>query len=253
MTGLSPLLIGIAFGFVLERSGLGDPRKLAAQFTFADFTVLKVMLTAIVTAGVGLFWLGWAGVVDPGSVYLPSTNLLPQVVGGVIFGAGFALGGYCPGTSCVAAAAGRGDAVMLIGGMFAGTVAFAEAFPLIEPFYSATPLGPVTWYGEAGIPHGLALAGLLAAALGAFVAVQRVERRAPRARTIALLAAGALLVAAPTAAVGPGKREAPQPAAGVAVPAESTPAGADSTATGPASGAPPAARGWRSAGGCGPP
>ena len=172
-----------------------------------------------------------AGVVDPGSVYLPSTNLLPQVVGGVIFGAGFALGGYCPGTSCVAAA----------------------AFPLIEPFYSATPLGTVTWYGEAGISHGLALAGLLAAALGAFVAVQRVERRAPRARTIALLAAGALLVAAPTAAVGPGKREAPQPAAGVAVPAEATPAGADSTATGPASGAPPTAPGWRSAGGCGPP
>lgn len=229
MTGLSPLLIGIAFGFVLERSGLGDPRKLAAQFTFADFTVLKVMLTAIVTAGLGLFWLGRAGVVDPGSVYLPPTNLLPQVAGGVIFGAGFALGGYCPGTSCVAAAAGRGDALMLIGGMFAGTVAFAEAFPLIEPFYLATPLGPVTWYGEAGIPQGLALAGLLAAALGAFALVERIERRALRTRTVGLLAAGALLVAAPTAAAGLGEREAPEPAAGIPAPE------------------------WRSAGGCGAP
>lgn len=240
MTELSALPIGIAFGFVLERAGLGDPRKLAAQFTFADFTVLKVMLTAIVTAGVGLFWLGRSGAIDLATIYLPPTNLLPQVVGGVIFGAGFAIGGYCPGTSCVAAAAGRGDAAALVGGMLAGTVAFAEAFPLLEPLYSATPLGAVTWYAAAGIPQGMALALLLAGALALFLVAQRVEGRAVGRRGVAMLALGALLAGAPLAAAGDAVR--------VGVPAEHPGAVADSI--------PPVhdpAPGWRSAGGCGAP
>ena len=240
MSDLSALPIGIAFGFVLERSGLGDPRKLAAQFTFADFTVLKVMLTAIVTAGVGLFWLGWSGAIDPASIYLPPTNLLPQVVGGVIFGAGFAIGGYCPGTSCVAAAAGRGDAAALVGGLLAGTVVFAEAFPLLEPLYSATPLGAVTWYAAAGIPQGPALALLLAGALALFVTAQHAEGQAVGRRGVSMLALGAVLAGGPMAIAGrarPDEEDARvRPAAADAVPPVQGPA-----------------PGWRSAGGCGAP
>ena len=241
MSELSALPIGIAFGFVLERAGLGDPRKLAAQFTLADFTVLKVMLTAIVTAGMGLFWLGRAGTIDLASVYVPPTNLLPQVVGGVIFGAGFAIGGYCPGTSCVAAAAGRGDAAALVGGMLAGTVVFAEAFPLVEPFYSATPLGAVTWYAAAGIPQGVALALLLAGALAAFVVAQRAEGRTVGRRGMATLALGALLAGAPTAAAGSAGADKARPAVIPAAASDSVPPVRD-----------PAPE-WRSAGGCGAP
>ena len=241
MSDLSALPIGIAFGFVLERAGLGDPRKLAAQFTFADFTVLKVMLTAIVTAGVGLFWLGRAGTIDLASIYLPPTNLLPQIVGGVIFGAGFATGGYCPGTSCVAAATGRGDAAALVGGMLAGTVAFAEAFPLVEPFYWATPLGAVTWYAAAGIPQGVALALLVAGALAMFVIAQRIEGQAVGRRGVAMLAFGALLAGVPMAAAGSAGRDEGDPAERPAAVADTIPPVHDP------------APGWRSAGGCGAP
>jgi hypothetical protein len=234
------LPIGIAFGFVLERSGLGDPRKLAAQFTFADFTVLKVMLAAIVTAGLGLFWLARAGLIDPASIYVPPTNLLPQIVGGLVFGVGFALGGYCPGTSCVAAAAGRGDALALIGGLLAGTVVFAEAFPLVEPFYSATPLGAATWHSVSGTSHGWALAALVAIALAVFVAAQRAEGRTIGPLRSIGLAAGAALVGAATAFAGGSGPEATR----VVLPVTT----ADTVAPAPAP-----APGWRSAGGCGAP
>ena len=171
------LPIGIAFGAVLERAGLADPRKLAAQFTLTDLTVLKVMMTAIVTAALGLFWLGWAGMVNLGDVYVPPTFLAPQVIGGLIFGVGFVVGGYCPGTSCVAAASGRGDAVALMGGLLAGTLAFGEAFDSVHEFYHATSMGGVTWYGLAGLSHGAGVAVLVAGALAAFAVAERIERR----------------------------------------------------------------------------
>ena len=93
---LTALAIGAAFGFALERAGLGDPNKLSGQFYLRDFTVFKVMMTAIVTAMLGLFWLGRLGVVPLGALYVPETFLLPQAVGGLIFGAGFVLCGLCP-------------------------------------------------------------------------------------------------------------------------------------------------------------
>ena len=208
------LPLGVAFGVVLERAGLADPRKLAAQFTLIDLTVLKVMLTAIVTASVGLFWLARAGWVDTSAVYLPPTYLMPQLVGGMVFGVGFVVGGYCPGTSCVAAAAGRGDALALIGGMLAGTLAFAEAFRWLEPLYGATPLGPVTWYGLAGLSQGAGVALLVVGAIGAFAVAERAEPKRPFGRRRGLVAALAGSLALLTAAAGGGVRthdRAPRP------------------------------------------
>jgi len=113
--------IGFAFGFVLERAGLGSARKLAGQFYFTDFTVMKVMMTAIAVAMAGSFWLARVGVIDLANVYVPETSLAAQLAGGAIFGLGFLIAGLCPGTSCVAAASGRGDGLAVVGGMFAGT------------------------------------------------------------------------------------------------------------------------------------
>lgn len=208
------LPLGIAFGVVLERAGLADPRKLAAQFTLTDLTVLKVMMTAIVTASVGLFWLARIGWLDTAGVYLPPTHLLPQLIGGLVFGVGFVVGGYCPGTSCVAAAAGRGDALALIGGMLAGTLAFAEAFRWIRPLYDATPLGPVTWYGLAGLSQGAGVALLVVGAVSAFAVAERVERKRPLGRRRGLVVALAGSLALLTAAAGggvPARERAPQP------------------------------------------
>src|SRR5688572_1952067 len=122
------VLVGVAFGWCLERAGLGNARKLAGQFYLTDLTVLKVMFSAIVTAMLGAFWLARLGVLDLSRVYVPETYLLPQLVGGLVFGVGFAVGGLCPGTSCVAAAAGRGDGLALVLGMFAGVLGAGALF-----------------------------------------------------------------------------------------------------------------------------
>jgi len=98
------VIIGIAFGWTLERAGLGSAPKLAGQFYLTDFTVFKVMFSAIVTAMLGAFWLSRLGVLDLSRVYVPETYLLPQLAGGLLFGVGFVVACLCPGTSCVAAA-----------------------------------------------------------------------------------------------------------------------------------------------------
>jgi uncharacterized protein len=172
------LLLGLGFGWFLERGGLGNARKLAAQFYLVDFAVFKVMFTAIVTAMLGLFWLGWLGVLDVSRVYVPETYLLPQLVGGAIFGAGFVVGGLCPGTSCVAVATGRLDGLAIVVGMLGGVWLFGEAFPLLEPLYVSTPRGVMTLPAILGLPHGVVVAAVVALALGAFAGVARLERGA---------------------------------------------------------------------------
>lgn len=88
------LLIGIAFGYLLEKAGFGSAKKLVSQFYFEDFTVLKVMFTAIVVNMVGLLYLGWIGWLDLSKIYITTTYLWPQLTGGLILGVGFAVGGY---------------------------------------------------------------------------------------------------------------------------------------------------------------
>jgi uncharacterized membrane protein YedE/YeeE len=128
------ILSGFAFGFVLERAGFGSSRKLAAQFYLRDMTVLKVMFTAIITAMLGLVFLRAVGLVDMEQVYVNPTFLGPQVVGGLIFGVGFAIGGYCPGTSVVAAATGKLDALAFLGGVGGGIMVFAGVYDDIASF-----------------------------------------------------------------------------------------------------------------------
>ena len=138
------VFVGIGFGFFLERAGFGSARKLAAQFYLTDLTVFKVMFSAVVTALLGLFWLSWAGFLDLSQVYLLPSYPLPQAVGGLIFGVGFVSGGYCPGTSCVAASTGKLDGFVHIAGMSVGILLFGEMFPLLKDFYQSTSLGQVT-------------------------------------------------------------------------------------------------------------
>jgi uncharacterized protein len=170
------LTLGVAFGFALERAGLGSARKLAGQFYGRDLTVLKVMFSAIVTAALGLFWLSRLGLLDASRVYVPPTYLLPQAVGGVVFGVGLVAAGLCPGTSCVAAATGRRDGLAVVGGMLAGVLLFAEAFPLLARFYDSTPRGTLTLPTLLHVSPAVATAALVAMALGAFAGAGRSER-----------------------------------------------------------------------------
>ena len=171
------LIIGIAFGFFLERGGLGNSRKLAAQFYFTDLTVFKVMFTAIVTAMLGIFWLTWLGILDLSLVYINPTYILPQLVGGLVFGMGFVVGGLCPGTSCVALATGRVDGLFLLGGIFFGIFLFGETFDYFYDFLYSTSLGSVTLPQMFGMPHGSVVLIIVIMALLGFVGAETLEKR----------------------------------------------------------------------------
>jgi hypothetical protein len=184
------LLLGIAFGWFLERGGMGSARKLAGQFYLTDLSVLKLMFSAILTASLGLFWLSWIGLLDLSRVYVPETFVLPQLVGGVVFGVGFATGGLCPGTSCVAAATGRKDGLALMAGMLTGVFVFGEAFSAIEPFADATARGAWTLPAALGLSYGTVVGMVVAVALGAFAGAEWLERRVarPARPTVAVVA-----------------------------------------------------------------
>ena len=170
-------LIGIGFGFFLERAGFNSARKLAAQFYFTDLTVFKVMFTAIVTAMLGVFWLSRLGVMDLSLVYLTPTFLLPQLAGGFILGIGFVVGGYCPGTACVGAATGRIDAMVLFLGIFAGIFGYSELYPRISSFHNATSFGTQTLPKVTGLPYGLLVFAVVLMALGGFAGAEWVEKK----------------------------------------------------------------------------
>ena len=161
------LLLGLGFGYCLERAGFGSARKLTAVFYLWDMAVVKVMFSAIVTAMAGLFLMSAAGVMDLSEIYLEPTNLAAQGLGGLVFGAGFIVGGYCPGTSIAAIATGRKDGVAFALGMLAGVLAYAEFTPGIEAWIKAGSLGELTLPSVTGIGMGwwvLVFAAVLAAA-----------------------------------------------------------------------------------------
>lgn len=170
------LLLGIGFGWFLERGGMGSAKKLAGQFYFTDFAVFKIMFSAIVTAMLGLFWLSRLGWVDLAQVHVPETWLLPHIAGGIVFGVGFVMGGLCPGTSCVAATTGRIDGFMVVAGMASGIVGFGFAFPWIRWFYESTPRGALTLPEVFHLPHGVLVFLVVAIALGGFALAERIER-----------------------------------------------------------------------------
>lgn len=170
---ITAFAIGVAFGFALERAGLGSARKLIGQFYLTDFTVFKVMFSAIVTAMLGAFWLSRLGFVDLSRVYVPQTWLLPQLAGGLIFGIGFVVAGLCPGTSCVAAATGRGDGLAVVAGILAGV--------LVTPpraFYESTPRGALTLPEVLHVPYGAVVFAVILLALGGFAVAEKLESRA---------------------------------------------------------------------------
>ncbi|RMD64557.1 MAG: transporter, partial [Alphaproteobacteria bacterium] len=131
------LLFGLLFGLALEGAGLASARKLTAQFTLRDFAVLKVMFTAVVVAAIGLWLAEATDIIAPRSVYIPTLFLWATALGGALIGAGFVIGGYCPGTSLSAVASGRWDALVFGAGMVVGIGLFAAGFDVVEPLYRA--------------------------------------------------------------------------------------------------------------------
>ncbi len=177
---LLAVVLGVGFGFVLEASGFSSSRKLAGVFYGYDTVVLKVFFTAAITAMLGLLFFSLFGWVDLNMVYVNPTYLPSNIAGGVIMGAGFILGGFCPGTSVCGAAIGKIDALVFIGGLFIGIFIFAEGYPLWEEFYKAGFQGWPRISESLGLSNGLMALVFVLVALSMFFVGEWAEKKFPR-------------------------------------------------------------------------
>jgi rhodanese-related sulfurtransferase len=160
--------IGFAFGFVLESAGFGDARKLAAQFYFRELTVLKVMLTAIIVAMTLIFLSTALGLLDFDEVWVNPTYLWPGIVGGLIMGVGFIIGGYCPGTSLVSLATLKVDGLFFVLGVIAGVLAFGETVAYFDDFWNSSFMGRFTLPEMLGLDTGVVVFLIVLMALAMF-------------------------------------------------------------------------------------
>ena len=173
-------IIGIGFGFVLESNGFSSSRRLAGMFYGYDTTVLKVFFTAAIVGSLGLLFLGLFKWIDLSSIYINPTYLWSTLGGGVIMGAGFILGGYCPGTSFCAASIGKLDALAFISGMFIGILIFTEGYPLWEGFYNANFMGSPVISEMLGASRGFLTLLIILVALGMFWVGEWAEKKFAR-------------------------------------------------------------------------
>jgi rhodanese-related sulfurtransferase len=171
------LLLGIAFGFVLEQAGFSSSRKLAGVFYGYDFTVLRVFFTAGVTAMSGVIILGYLGWLDTDFIYINPTYLQAAILGGVIMGFGFIIGGFCPGTSVAGMAIGKIDAMVFVGGGLIGVFLYAELYPWFEGITNAGFLGNIRIFNSLGVSQGFFALALIAVAVGAFIMTTMIERK----------------------------------------------------------------------------
>jgi len=117
------LLFGVMFGFLLQKGGVAKYHILLGALLLEDFTVVKVMLTAIIVGSIGIFGLHSLRLVE---LHIKPTRYAANIIGGLVFGVGFALIGYCPGTGAAALGQGNWDAIAGIAGLMIGSYLFAE-------------------------------------------------------------------------------------------------------------------------------
>ena len=207
------LIIGFGFGYVLEIAGFGKSTKLAAQFYFREMTVLKVMFTGIIVAMVGIFLSTAVGLLDYNLIWVNPTYLYPGLLGGLIMGVGFILGGFCPGTSLVSAATGKIDGMFFVGGVFFGIFLFGETVGNFESFWNSSYYGRLTLMDVFNLPTGVIVLAVVSMAIGAFALSEWAEKgigkmdlakfgrwRYAAAGALILVAVGILLIGQPNSA-----------------------------------------------------
>ena len=193
------VIIGIAFGFVLERAGFGRATKLAAQFYFRDMTVFKVMFTAIVTAMLGLVAASQLGFYDLRTLsegIASWTWIWPMLIGGLVLGAGFILSGYCPGTSIVSAASGNVDGMVTVAGVVTGTFVYTKLLqiPSFAAFHESGAKEAWFLYDLIRVPPAVIAIAIAVMAILAFIGAEKIENARPRTWRLAIPAFAALAV-----------------------------------------------------------
>ncbi|MDQ1296788.1 MAG: uncharacterized protein QG611_767 [Bacteroidota bacterium] len=174
------LLIGIGFGFSLEQAGFSSSRKLAGMFYGYDTTVLKVFFTAAIVALIGSQLLSYLGVLNLNLVFVNEYYVTASIVGGIIMGAGFIMGGFCPGTGLSALSIGKIDAMVYVAGGLTGAFLFAETYPLIQNLANGSYKGPLKINEVLGISPGLFAFFMIVAAIIMFWLAEMAEKKFAR-------------------------------------------------------------------------
>ena len=161
------LVTGILFGFLLQKGQVAKFQKIIGQFLLKDFTVVKIMATAIAVGTIGVHALFAMGAAE---IHIQTASLARVIVGGVLFGGGLAIFGLCPGTSVAACGEGRRDAMIGVLGMFVGAGIYVAAFPALQPMIKSmadfgkvtlpqfTGTAPWLWAGGLAVVIAIALA-----------------------------------------------------------------------------------------------
>ncbi len=146
------LLVGLLWGIVLSKSRVCKFEVVTSLFRFRDFTVFRVGSVVLIAGMLLIYFFKDLNVI---SLYVPKTVILPQLLGGLLFGAGIAIMGYCPGTAAVAIGEGVLDGIPAIGGMITGSVVYAEFFHdrWKDTFLKIGDLGRVTFADLLGVNH----------------------------------------------------------------------------------------------------
>ena len=174
------LAAGVIFGFLLQKGRVTKYDVIVKQFLFRDFTVVKTMVTAMIVGGVGVYALHTLGWVN---LHIKPALLLTTAVGGLIFGVGMALLGFCPGTGLGAAAEGNRHARWGLLGMLAGAGAYAEVHGGISvSMHKVWNFGKATLPGITGLGPFWILLAITGLAAGLFLAIRRWELKGHGAR-----------------------------------------------------------------------
>jgi len=200
------LLIGFLFGYVLEISGFNHSPSLAAQFYFKDLRVFKVFFTAIVVGMLLLFASSAIGLLDYNLIWVNPTYLWSGIVGGLIMGVGFILGGFCPGTSLVALATLKIDGMFFVLGGLVGVFLFGETVDFYKFFFNGSYFGRLTLMDVFGLPAGIVVILITLMAVFMLWGGEKLEKiyggkdpaKAPKAR---FYGAGVLILVAVTIAI----------------------------------------------------
>jgi uncharacterized membrane protein YedE/YeeE len=149
------LAIGTAIGAVMQLGGASSYRKILGSLLLKDLHVIKLILMTIAVATVGIYALD---LVDMANMSIKPTYVVGIIIAGLIFGVGFAISGYCPGTCVLGSAEGKTDAVFTLLGGLAGAALYAVVYPLMAPLISLTNYGEITLPSVFNVSNGLWIA-----------------------------------------------------------------------------------------------
>lgn len=173
---LTFFVIGIFFGFVLEQAGFSSSKNLAGVFYGYDTRVLKTFFTAAVISALGITYLQRFGIINPDLINWHPTFIWGVIIGAIVMGIGFIVGGFCPGTSICAASIGKIDAFVFVTGLFIGMILFGHYYGYFQWIHKYS-IGIINAYDFLNISQEAFMLVLSILAAGAFWLAEFFEKK----------------------------------------------------------------------------